>query len=143
MSSVLNGQNVDANEIIPVTSGLTAGVHTIRIRRETDQLFLTGCEIINENAGITQQSGADFDGRVELLNGTDLPIIPTDFTGSTGARVLNYLTSGGQLNQVFTESVESVVEAGGQGTTYTVQLSTPGTTRTLQLPASYFTQVLE
>ena len=134
LSSVLNGQNVDANEIIPVTSGLTAGVHTIRIRRETDQLFLTGCEIINENAAITQQPGADFDGRVELLNGTDLPIIPTDFTGSTGARVLNYLTSGGQLNQVFTESVESVVEAGGQGTTYTVQLSTPGTTGTLTIP---------
>ena len=119
LSSVLNGQNVDANEIIPVTSGLTAGVHTIRIRRETDQLFLTGCEIINENAAITQQPGADFDGRVEALAGTSFPIKPdnstvpsvdgrdlngtaaTYGTHSTGARVLNYLTSGGQYKQSF------------------------------------------
>ena len=146
LSSVLNGQNVDANEIIPVTSGLTAGVHTIRIRRETDQLFLTGCEIINENAAITQQPGADFDGRVELLSGTTLPIEPTIATAGTayrlnemdiktGARVLNYLTSGGLPKQVFTESVESVVEVGGTGTTYQVQLSTPGTTGTLTIPA--------
>ena len=152
MSSVLNGQNVDANEIIPVTSGLTAGVHTIRIRRETDQLFLTGCEIINENAAITQQSGADFDGRVEALAGTSFPIKPdnstvpsvdgrdlngtaaTYGTHSTGARVLNYLTSGGQYKQSFNLADEAPGAEATSTTAYTIQLNLNGTS-SVTIPA--------
>ena len=137
-AAVLGSQNYKTNVVLPVVNNLAAGVHTIRIVNtvvSTNGLTLFGCEVINDNVAITQQPGADFDGRVKLLDGTTLPIKPTGFNGTTGARVLNYLTSGGQLKQILTESVEAVVEAGGQGTTYQVQLSTPGTTGTLTIPA--------
>ena len=133
-SAVLQGQNIKMNVVLPVTSGLTAGVHTVRIRNfnngaSTDGFTLYGCEVINENAAITQQPGADFDGRVELLASAarDWPIKPLNttitarndssgadaaFTGTTGARVLNYLTSGGQQKQVYEPAVERLVTGG-------------------------------
>ena len=136
-------RNVKINQVLPVRSGLTAGVHTIRLSQtnasSATPFNLYGCEIINESAAITQQPGADFDGRVSLLTGTDVPIEPTVATAGTayrlnamdtktGARVLNYLTSGGQFKQSFTDAIESVVEAGGTGTTYTVQFNSTDTT---------------
>ena len=110
-----------SNVVAPVISGLSAGVHTIRVilgdGSQADHMRLFGCEIINENVGITQQSGADFDGRVSTLSGTTFPIKPDNTavpsinsttnavegygTRTLGARVLNYLTSGGQYKQSF------------------------------------------
>ena len=151
---------IKVNQVVPVVSGLSAGIHTVRIEgREhgvsgggASTFPLFGCEIINENAGITQQPGADFDGRVELLSGTTFPIKPTNsssiasvnsrtgvseaFTGTTGARVLNYLTSGGQLKQSF----DIADEAPGfvaSTQTYTLALSA-ATSVTLPTSATSF-----
>ena len=159
-TGVFNGRNVKPNTIIPVIKGLAPGIHTIRVSRaNTNTLFLNGCEIINENPvipmttteAITTHPGADFDGRVTVTTteaASGLPIEPTVATAGTayrvnssdtktGARVLNYTTSGGQLKQVFTDANADLVEVGGgTGTTYTVQLSTPGTTGTLTIPTS-------
>ena len=138
-SDVLKG-NIKTNVILPVTSGLATGVHTVRIRNfnngaGTDGFTLFGCEIINENAAITQQPGADFDGRVKLLDGTDLPIIPTGFSGETGARVLNYLTSGGQLKQIFTEANEELNTLAG-ASQYSVQWDNASGTITVPTSAT-------
>ena len=141
-SSVLNGQNVSANEVIPVVNGLTAGIHTIRIRRNsTNTLFLTGCEVINESSTITQQPGADFSSNIELDAGSSFPINPDNttvpsfndqsgvigaFTGTTGARVINYLTSSGELKQTFEPSVETLAGAGANLHTITFNASGAG-----------------
>ena len=130
--------NKKSNVVVPITSGLAAGIHTVRIvlgdGTQADDMRLFGCEVINESSTITQQPGADFSSNIELDAGANLPIRPALYTGSGGARVINYLTTSGSLNQTFTEALENVVEAGGQGTTYTVQLSTPGTPGTLTIP---------
>ena len=163
-SSVLGGQNVKQNIILPVTSGLSAEVHTVRITRRapdsgTDQrLFLYGCEVINENPlvtgstvqRITQQKGADFDGRVSTLNGVEFPIAPDNtivpsFNSTTttvealantinGARVLNYLTSGGQYKQSFTTIAAPINEV-ASGADYTVLFDASGS-GSLTIPAS-------
>ena len=147
-SDVLKG-NRKTNVILPITSGLTAEVHTVRIRNfnngaGTDGFTLYGCEIINENAAITQQPGADFDGRVEALGGTTFPIEPdnttipsvngrnldgdaaTYGTHADGARVLNYLTSGGQYKQSFNLADEApVVQVAGEQE-YTILINNGG-----------------
>ena len=155
-SAVLQN-NGQINIILPTASNLSPGIHTVRIRNAsngggTDGFTIYGCEIVNENAGISQQPGADFDGRVELLSGTTFPIKPTNsssiasvnsrtgvseaFTGTTGARVLNYLTSGGQLKQSF----DIADEAPGfvaSTQTYTLALSA-ATSVTLPTSATSF-----
>ena len=156
---------IKVNQVVPVVSGLAAGIHTVRIEgREhgvsgggASTFPLFGCEIINENAAITQQPGADFDGRVELLAGTTFPIKPLNtattavnsrsgaseaFTGTTGARVLNYLTSGGQQKQSFEIADEVLVTVAGQQT-YTIEIQAGSSTITngITLPTnvSFFT----
>ena len=177
-SDVLKG-NIKTNVILPVTSGLSAGPHTVIVRNAanpgtgTDGLTLYGCEIINENAGITQQPGADFDGRVEALGGTTFPIKPDNSTvpsadragnaatytnsnglsGVQGARVLNYLTSGGQYKQVF-NTADAAISAGPGNSSertasiYTLQVDGPGsgtatTTSIITIPQESTTLSLE
>ena len=177
-SDVLKG-NRKTNVIYPVTSGLSAGPHTVRVRNAanpgtgTDGLTLYGCELINANAGITQQSGADFDGRVEALGGTTFPIKPDNSTvpsadragnaaaytnsaglsGIQGARVLNYLTSGGQYKQVF-NTADAAISAGPGNSSertasiYTLQVDGPGSgtgtiTSVLNIPQESTTISLE
>ena len=154
---------IKVNQVVPVVSGLSAGIHTVRIEgREhgvsgggASTFPLFGCEIINENAGITQQSGADFDGRVSALGGTSFPIKPLnttipsinsrngdleDFTGTTGARVLNYITSGGQFKQSFDIADEApVVQVAGEQS-YTIEIQNGGSSSvTLPISATSFT----
>ena len=140
-------QNRKVNHVLPVTEGLTAGVHTVRIalaNGSVDDFGLFGCEVINENAAITQQPGADFDGNISAMSGTTFPIKPTNttaigavnsrtgaseaFTGTTGARVLNYLTSGGQFKQSFDVADEAPVSTGAAFTLYTIQINNGGNT---------------
>ena len=156
-SDVLKG-NRKTNVILPITSGLDAGVHTVRIRNfnngaGTDGFTLYGCEIINENAAIQQQPGADFDGRVEALSGTTFPIEPDDSTvpsvngrnldgdaatygtHADGARVLNYLTSGGQYKQSFNLADEApVVQVAGEQE-YIIEIQNGGSS-SVTLPTS-------
>ena len=152
---------IKVNQVVPVASGLTAGVHTVRIEgREhgvsggggcTFPLF--GCEVINENVAITQQAGADFDGRVEALSGTTFPIKPTNttitslnsrtgtteaFTGTTGARVLNYITSGGQFKQSFDIADEAPGAAGASTTAYTIEIDSGSASVTIPAGISSF-----
>ena len=151
--------NRNQNWVFPIASGLTAGVHTIRVAvgdgAFADNAILFGCEIINANAGIVQQSGADFDGRVEALGGTSFPIKPLNttisavnsrngaseaFAGTTGARVLNYITSGGQFKQSFDVADEVLVTVAGQQE-YTIEIQNGGST-SVTLPANVSSFIL-
>ena len=158
LSAVLINQNTDMNVILPVASNLSPGVHTVKITRGvgqggTEGLTLFGCEIINESTGITQQPGADFDGRVEALSGTTFPIEPDDSTvpsvngrnldgdaatygtHADGARVLNYLTSGGQYKQSFNLADEApVVQVAGEQE-YIIEIQNGGSS-SVTLPTS-------
>ena len=169
-----------SNNIIPIVSGLDRGVHTVTIyiRRHGasassggTNTVIYGCEFINANTGITQQPGADFDGRVEALAETTFPIKPDNSTvpsadragnaavytnssgisGIQGARVLNYLTSGGQYKQVF-NTVDAVIATGGStpvaASIYTLRIDGPGsgtgtTTSTITIPDESTTLSLE
>ena len=159
-STVLNGQNVTPNTVVPLLSTpLSAGIHTIKLRLNNagSSTFwrMSGCEVINENAAITQQSGADFDGRVEALGGTSFPIKPLNttisavnsrngaseaFAGTTGARVLNYITSGGQFKQSFDVADEVLVTVAGQQE-YTIEIQNGGST-SVTLPANVSSFIL-
>ena len=153
---VAANRNTKVNQVVPIVSGLTAGIHTVKIdgRRHGQgagaggsQLPLFGCEIINESSDIVVQPGADFSSNISLDARTNLPIKPGDaginsrseaieaFTGTTGARVINYLTSSGELKQVYDIADEApVVQAAGEQE-YNIEIQNGGST-SVTLPIS-------
>ena len=144
---VAANRNTKVNQVVPIVSGLTAGVHTVKIDGHRhgqgagaggSQLPLFGCEIINESSNIVVQPGADFSSNIELLPNSDglditLPIKPSGFTGTTGARVINYLTSSGELKQIFTGADEVLNTLAG-ASQYSIQWD--NSSGTITVPAS-------
>ena len=138
-SAVLQN-NGTINIILPTASNLPAGVHTVRIRNfsnggGTDGFTLYGCEVINESSDITVQPGADFSSNISLDVGSNLPIKPSDFSGITGARVINYLTTSGELKQIFTGADEVLNTLAG-ASQYSIQWDNSSGTVTVPASAS-------
>ena len=160
-------RKIKPNNVTPIASFTTPGVHTVLIRFQNHGRdpatfgqaagILFGCEIVNANTGITQQPGADFDGRVSALGGTTFPIKPLNttipsvnsrsgvlealpMTATTGARVLNYITSGGQFKQSFDVADEApVVQVAGEQS-YIIEIQNGGSSSvTLPISATSFT----
>ncbi len=61
-SAVLSGRNYSTNQMVPVVSGLTLGVHTVKIRNNTASAanLFYGFEILNESSSITVQPVASY-----------------------------------------------------------------------------------
>jgi len=74
ISNVLGAANWNANLIRPITSGLTLGLHTVKIRLVTFALATSGFEVLNEFASITVNPGTlkgqSIAGHNSLFNGS-------------------------------------------------------------------------
>jgi hypothetical protein len=105
-SSVLISRNYYQNGILPVVSGLTLGVHTVRIRNNNasaPSFDVGGFEVINQNATATNISVAP---GVAYANGrkiTDLSqsLIANNAvaTGTRGGRVVTFVRADGTVGQ--------------------------------------------
>lgn len=108
-SSVLSGRQYNANQIINLASGLTLGLHTIKLRKGTSSGLDTrimGFEIVNESANMNVRPGVAYIGnRKKIVSSSSSLPYNSGFEsilqggssvgsiGSRGARVLTYLKS--------------------------------------------------
>jgi hypothetical protein len=95
----LYGLNTNANVILPVVSGLSPGVHTVRIRKNhtaVQYMNTWGFEILNEATNVRVLQGSLIQNQRRVTNASDvtLPPKPTALTGSRGGRVVLFASAG-------------------------------------------------
>jgi hypothetical protein len=120
-SAILNSRNYVSNTVMPVTSGLTLGLHTVRIELVTLAMNVCGFEILNANAS----------GLININPGTGY---------INGQKYVNALTDSVSYKAntyTFTTTTSATVTAGAtytnNGQTFTVLASV---TSSLQLVCS-------
>lgn len=105
-SSVLNGRNYNPNQVLQVTSGLSLGWHTVKIRNAhgSSDMRVNGFEILNQSSQVMVNAGQPFVGgyAAKLDAQALLDTKPTALTGTKGGRVVDYLTEDGTLQQAVT-----------------------------------------
>jgi hypothetical protein len=106
-SNALISRNYATNQAIPVVSGLTLGVHTVkmRINGSSNAYSFYGFEILNQNAtavnigvnpGIAYSSGQKLALSAQSLFSYAAPV-----TGTTGGRAVIYLSSSATIGQAW------------------------------------------
>lgn len=104
-SSILNGRNYSSNQVVSATSGLSLGIHTARIYNVSG-LDIFGFEVINANSTTNLNINPGYayvDGLKSTLSGASSISYNASISSNTkGGRVVNYLTSQGQIGQSFT-----------------------------------------
>jgi hypothetical protein len=96
-SSVLDARNYSPNAILPVTSGLSVGWHTIKIRNATSAslFYCFGVEVLNQRTDLGVYSGAGIsNGSIQGLSSLTASAFNTGIVGARGARVVKYLQNG-------------------------------------------------
>jgi hypothetical protein len=109
-SSVILGRNYAANSVINVTSGLTLGVHTVKIRNNsaaTGSFDVCGFEILNEALTLKVNPGSAYiNGNKLALASAQSPAYNSVFDsgtlGTKGGRVVTYLKSDGTIGKSVT-----------------------------------------
>jgi hypothetical protein len=113
ISGVLYNRNYSANTIVPITSNLALGLHTVKIRSNSaNGMYFYGFEILNESANINVRPGSAFaSGRkVALASAQNISPSATfdsitregasvGTLGARGARVVTYLKSDGTIGK--------------------------------------------
>ncbi len=112
MSGVLGGRNYGANIILPVVSGLTLGLHTVKIRSASVVAFavIQGFEILNEVTQLKVLPGIAYSRLKKVISSseTDLPYassfdqieregVVVGSLGARGARVIGYIDTDGSV----------------------------------------------
>lgn len=108
LAGVINVRNYEMNAVLPIASGLSLGIHTVKIRNNnapTNPLLMFGCEILNESSQLTVNSGKPFTGNLasKLDSQTLLDLKPSGISGAKGGRVITYINENGELGQAVTE----------------------------------------
>jgi hypothetical protein len=108
-SNVLNSRNYSTNQQIALASGLTLGVHTVKVRLNAAVgLKVFGYEVLNLSSAtsITVNPGVSYNGANKLTNAsTALTAYNSDFTntygtpGTRGGRVLVYQAADGSIKK--------------------------------------------
>lgn len=109
-STVLQSRNTTANVVLPVTSGLTASLHSVKIRLATvgNGLFCQGFEILNESSTLKLNPGSVLINGEEVTIGSSTPSYNSGFTnvygtpGTKGGRVLSYIDN----NAIFHNDIQ-------------------------------------
>jgi len=108
-SSVLASRNYSANSIMSVSSGLTLGLHTAKIRSAdlTNGLVVYGFEILNESSSLTIASGTSYVGASVLKNLTTTTSsynsgFESGSLGTKGGHVVVYQKSDGSIGKAVT-----------------------------------------
>jgi hypothetical protein len=105
-SSILLSRGSNANIIVPAASGLSLGVHTVRLVQNdgTANLYVLGFEILNSNASglLNINTGTAYIGGSKVAKSSASSIAyNTGVTGTKGGRIVRYLNSDGTVGQAF------------------------------------------
>lgn len=104
-SNVLGGRNYSSNAIVPLVSGLTLGIHTVKIRAaNANGIYISGFEILNSNASglVNINPGVGYiNGQKYTNNLVDSVAYNAGVTGTKGGRLVRYLNSDGTFGQAF------------------------------------------
>lgn len=104
-SAVITARNYNSNAILNLASGLTLGVHTVRIKATSGDMRCYGFEILNESTTlkVNQGSGYSF-GKKLTLASQQSPAYNSGFDsgtlGTRGGRVLCYQNSVGNFGRI-------------------------------------------
>lgn len=108
-SAILSGRNYANNQIIPIVSNLTLGIHTVKIRinATTGGSGFYGFEILNETATIRVNPGSQYvKGKKRTLANQDLETYNSGFEsgtlGTRGGRVAVYQKADGTIAKAVT-----------------------------------------
>jgi hypothetical protein len=113
LNGILNGRDYATNTIVPIVSGLTLGIHTVKIRSTTagNTLNPYGVEIINQNitpANVSVNPGTSYIAGQKLVSSSQLlQSYASPVTGTTGGRVLVYQNASGSIGTAFTATATS------------------------------------
>lgn len=109
-SNILNNRNYRMNQVIPATSGLTLGVHTVKIRCAAVAFTFSGIEILNDSVQIQIPQGELFAAGNKLSNSSLAAIdYNSGFEGNPtlngkGGRVSVYMTPEGEIKKAIQQT---------------------------------------
>jgi hypothetical protein len=113
----LNSRNYNKNTIHPAVSGLSLGVHTVKIRQGSavvvNPMVVFGLEILDESTQLTVNAGQPMSGDLDrVLTQQNLPFKPAAMTGTKGGFVQVVQNADGVVSQKFTETDVSQLNLG-------------------------------
>jgi len=113
-SGLLVSRNYNANTVLPIVSGLSLGLHTVRIRNNTvsKDLNLYGFEVLNESSTLNIRPGSLLkNGQKFNLNSAVSSAYNSGFEsgtlGTTGGRVLLYFKPDGTVGKAISPAAAS------------------------------------
>jgi hypothetical protein len=104
ISNILDGRNYSPNIITRVTSGLTLGIHTVRLKGNSTDGFpgIMGFEILNESSLVKIPPGVSYlQGKKYTSSALQSFSYSAPVTGSRGGRVLVYQNGDGTIGTAF------------------------------------------
>jgi hypothetical protein len=101
-SNLLIQRNYNTNQVVSVYSGLSLGIHTVKIRRASGILTFYGFEVLNESSVLNIRPGSILKaGQKFNLAAASTPAYNSGFEsgtlGTRGGRVLTYLKPDGTI----------------------------------------------
>lgn len=103
LSGVNNARSCSSNQVVPVSSGLVVGWHTVRFNITSNGGYIFGFEILNERANLAVYSGAGVsNGSSQGLSALATSAFNAGVSGTRGARVVKYV-QGGVVSQAVQE----------------------------------------
>lgn len=103
-SGVLTTRNYSSNQIVPIISGLTLGIHTVKIAHTsiTGSPKFYGFEILNESSSVKTNPGVTYgQGRKVTTSAQDATTYNAPVTGTKGGRVVVYQAADSSIGRVF------------------------------------------
>lgn len=102
-SSVLASRSCAAIQVVPVTSNLSLGLHTLRlVTSGGPNFYVSGIEVIGGNT-VNINAGTAYIQGQKVTKATSSSIAyNTGVTGTKGGRIVRYLNADGNVSQAFT-----------------------------------------
>jgi hypothetical protein len=106
-STILSSRNYAPNMVIPVVSGLTLGLHTVKLVSSSAAVSnFQGLEIVNESATVTQPEGTITAGSESFTFASDTDDLTTfDLETQDGSGTITDSTKGGAVSWYFQDGV--------------------------------------
>lgn len=113
-SNLLQQRNYSPNQILPIVSGLSLGLHTVKIRNNTgsNEIPCYGFEVLNQSTTLDVRPGSLLkDAKKFNLISSSFPAYASDFesgtVGTKGGRVLAYLKADGTIGKAISPAASS------------------------------------
>ena len=103
LSLAINARSYSSNQIINVASGLSLGVHTVKIRSNSaNGIYCYGFEVLNESSSILVNPGTAYKNGIKYTDpNQSLLAINSGVTGTRGGRSVVYLNADGTIGNAF------------------------------------------